>query len=75
MEHQVEKQALIYVDQSLELAEVGKALIADEIEQIEKWMKQESILKLSSFAGGAMAKSESFFQVSIVEPLVLFQLA
>lgn len=68
-----EAGALLYVDPSLELAEVGRALVEDEVEKVNAWRKEGDILSPSQPHADYWEESEARFLAAVVMPFVLIQ--
>jgi hypothetical protein len=69
-----ERGAVVLVDQSLDLAEVGVAIATDNVATVNRWIAEALLTKPSSVqleAWGQMASKR--FQSLIVQPYVLVQ--
>jgi hypothetical protein len=70
----LERGGLIVVDPMLDLAEVGAAVVADDVKQIERWVLAGMIGKPSAErVGGWDAEKDKEFLCLITSPYVLLQ--
>ncbi len=68
------RDALVLVDQKLELAEVGVALATDDVPTVNRWIEEALITKPTPDQLQIWEKhSEKRFQSLIVQPFVLVQ--
>lgn len=65
--------ALLYVDPSLDLVEVGKALADDDSKSVTKWKKSGDLLQPSTPHAYYWEESEATFTALVVSPFVLIQ--
>ena len=65
--------ALLYLDPSLDLKEVGEALVADDKAQVEAWLKSGDLLKPSQPHADHWATAGKNFRALVVSPFVLMQ--
>ena len=65
--------ALLYVDPSLELKEVGEALVADDKAKVEGWLKGGDLLRPSQPHADHWASGGEQFRALVVSPFVLMQ--
>lgn len=65
--------ALLYVDPSLELTEVGKAFADDEAEKVAAWKKSGDILQPSTPHAMYWEEAGQMFRALVVSPFVLAQ--
>ena len=68
-----ESGALIYVDSSLKLAAVGKAISEDDTESISAWKKSGDIVQPSEPHAAYWEESKLTFLALVVSPFVLIQ--
>jgi hypothetical protein len=68
-----ESQALVYVDPSLSLTEVGKAFTEDDAERVRSWQKAGDLVTPSQPHADYWASSEARFTALVVSPFVLIQ--
>ncbi len=68
-----ESGALLFVDASLELTEVGTALTEDRVEKVEAWKKAGDILTPSQPHADYWEESNQHFRALVVSPFVLAQ--
>ncbi len=63
---------LYYVDQELDLQEVGNTFMKDDTEQIKEWLKKGDIVKLEKLHLEHFDEEKSKkFEASVVSPFVL----
>ena len=68
------RDAVVLVDQKLELAEVGAALATDDVTTVNRWIEEELIKKPTPDQLETWDQdSEKRFQSLIVQPFVLVQ--
>ncbi len=65
--------ALLYVDPSLEITEVGKALADDEADKVAVWKKSGDILQPSTPHAMYWEEANQTFKALVVSPFVLAQ--
>lgn len=65
--------ALLYVDPSLDLVQVGKAIAEDDTEAVSKWKKAADIIQPSTPHAYYWEESNSRFLALVVSPFVLIQ--
>lgn len=65
--------ALIYVDPTLSITEVGQALADDDKEKIEAWLKSGDLVKPSEPHAQWWEKNPESFTALVVSPFVLMQ--
>jgi len=65
--------ALIYVDPSLSITEVGLALTNDETQKIQDWLKSGDLVKPSELHAQWWEENEESFTALVVSPFVLMQ--
>lgn len=68
-----ESGALLYVDPSLDLKEVGAAFSGDEKERVEGWLKTGDLVKPSEPHANFWQESKAVFTAMVVSPFVLIQ--
>ncbi|MEM7387338.1 MAG: DUF2288 domain-containing protein [Verrucomicrobiota bacterium] len=68
-----EAGALLYVDPSLDLKEVGVAFSGDEKERVEAWLKTGDLVKPSQPHATYWEASKAVFTAMVVSPFVLIQ--
>lgn len=68
-----ESGALIYVDASLEITEVGKAISEDDADAIAAWKKAGDIIQPSAPHAAHWEESGEKFLALVVSPFVLIQ--
>lgn len=68
-----QKDALLYVDASLQLSQVGKVIANDEKEQVQHWLKTGDLLKPGSQHAEYWESSQTRFTAMVVSPFVLIQ--
>ena len=68
-----ESGALLFVDACLDLKAVAEALVADDKEKVEAWMKSGDLLKPSQPHAGHWASGDENFRAVVVSPFVLMQ--
>lgn len=66
-------EALIYVDPSLSLTEVGRAFTADDAERVRAWRAAGDIVTPSEPHADYWEESEATFRALVVSPFVLIQ--
>ena len=69
-----ESGALLYVDASKSLLEVGDALSSDNAEKIKNWLQDGSLVKPCDAHVAYWKELDATFQAMIVRPFVLFQI-
>jgi hypothetical protein len=62
---------LYFVDPSLSLADVGRAISANEKDKVEAWLKSADLLKISNLHAAQWEKSETVFEALVISPFVL----
>lgn len=67
------KGAMIYVDPSLDLADVAKAFTTDNKQQVSAWLKSADLVKPSSLHEEWWEYDQSRFTAVVVNPFVLAQ--
>jgi len=65
--------ALIYVDPSLPITEVGMALTDDDTEKIQSWLKSGDLVKPSELHARWWEQNKESFTALVVSPFVLMQ--
>lgn len=68
-----ESGALIYVDPTLSITEVGQTITDDNKSQIEAWLKSGDILKPSDLHAEWWTNNPEDFTALVVSPFVLMQ--
>ena len=68
-----ESGALIYVDPTLSITEVGQALADDNKEKIETWLKSGDLVKPSEPHAQWWQENPESFTALVVSPFVLMQ--
>ncbi len=68
-----EQDALLYVDPSLQLAQVGNVIAADDKVQVESWLKAGDLLKPGPPHAAHWQSSQAKFTALVVSPFVLIQ--
>ena len=68
-----EAEALLYVDPSLDLVEVGKAFTEDDAEAVKAWRSAGDIIKPGAAHAEFWEQSEAKFLALVVSPFVLIQ--
>ena len=68
-----EQNALLYVDPSLQLAQVGNVIVADDKVQVESWLKTGDLLKPGAPHAEHWQSSQAKFTALVVSPFVLIQ--
>jgi len=68
-----ENGALLYIDSSLDLTEVGLALTGDEVEKVDAWKKAGDLLTPSELHAQHWDESGQYFRALVVSPFVLAQ--
>ena len=68
-----ESGALIYVDPSLDITVVGKAVSEDDTKSIEDWKKNGDIVQPSEPHAAHWEESNTTFLALVVSPFVLIQ--
>lgn len=68
-----DNEALLYIDPTLSLTEVGEALANDDAEKVAAWKKTGDIVVPSKPHADYWEDSESTFQALVVSPFVLIQ--
>ena len=68
-----EAGALLYVDPSLELTEVGEAIAADDSKRVKAWRASADIITPSAPHAEYWEESEGAFRALVVSPFVLIQ--
>ena len=68
-----EAGALLYVDPSVELTEVGEALAADDTERVKAWRECGDLLTPSQPHADFWSESGATFRALVVSPFVLAQ--
>lgn len=68
-----ESKALLYVDPSLKITDVGKALSDDNKEQIETWLKSGDLVKPGELHAQWWEENPEEFTALVVRPFVLMQ--
>lgn len=64
---------LLFVDPSLELKTVGKAMADDNKAQIEAWLKSGDVLQPGDLHAQHWEQSSESFVALVISPFVLFQ--
>ncbi len=65
--------ALVWVDSSLSLTEVGRAFSEDDTEQVSLWRRSGDILLPSDLHAKYWSEAQSRFLALVVSPFVLIQ--
>ena len=65
--------ALLYVDQALDLVDVGKAIANDDKEAVLSWKKAGDLVQPSEPHAAFWAESNAEFTALVVSPFVLIQ--
>lgn len=68
-----ENGALLYVDPSLSLTEVGEALTRDDAEAVKRWRRSGDLVTPSTPHAFYWEESEARFRALVVSPFVLIQ--
>ncbi|MFP6873343.1 MAG: DUF2288 family protein [Verrucomicrobiales bacterium] len=68
-----EQDALLYVDPSLQLAQVGNVIAGDDKVQVESWLKAGDLLQPGPPHSGHWESSQAKFTALVVSPFVLIQ--
>jgi len=68
-----ESGVLLYVDGSLDLAEVGAVIAADATVKVEAWLKAGDLLKPGTLHAEHWESSGESFAALVVSPFVLMQ--
>ena len=68
-----ESGALVYVDPSLELTEVGKAFTNDQKSKVTAWMKSGDLVKPSAPHATHWKSTKAEFTALVVSPFVLIR--
>lgn len=68
-----ENGALLYVDPTVPLIEVGKALTDDDAEKVKRWRKSGEIVTPSTPHAFYWEESKAQFRALVVSPFVLIQ--
>ena len=68
-----EAGALLFVDRSLSLAEVGKAFAEDEVETVKSWRQAGDLVVPSAPHAAHWEASNARFLALVVSPFVLIQ--
>lgn len=73
LEKHFQNGALIYVDESLDIKEVGQSISEDNKDQVSSWLSSGDILKPGTQHAEHWKRSETVFRALIVTPFVLIQ--
>lgn len=65
--------ALLYVDPSVDIVEVGKAFVRDDAEAVEGWKKKGDLVVPSTPHAMFWEESKARFTALVVSPFVLIQ--
>ena len=68
-----ERDAVVEVDSTLNIIDVGVALANDNSTLVAGWLQSGHLLKPTKEQSQAWSESKSFFQFIIVQPYVLIQ--
>ncbi len=68
-----EKGVLLYVDASLQLAEVGKAIAVDDRSQVDRLLKTGDLLKPGPPHAEYWESTQAKFTAMVVSPFILIQ--
>ena len=68
-----EKDVLLYVDVSLQLTEVGKAIATDERSAVDRWLKTGDLLKPGQPHAEYWESTQAKFTAMVVSPFILIQ--
>ena len=68
-----ESDALIYVDPTLSITEVGQAIADDDSEKIQSWLKSGDLVKPSELHAKWWQENPQTFIALVVTPFVLIQ--
>ncbi len=66
-----EKGALFFVDPILKLEVVGAAIVADDKEQVEAWLRSADLVKIEALHAAQWEDGEQQFEALVVSPFVL----
>ena len=69
-----ESGALLYLDSSLNLKEVGEALVTDDKSKVDRWLKSGDLVKPSQPHADYWATADEIYRAVVVSPFVLMQL-
>lgn len=73
IEPHLKRDAVVVIDESLELADIGKVLIDDNKDHLQKLIDQGLVTKASPLDFESWRKQKQFFKILIVQPFVLVQ--
>lgn len=75
LEDHYQRGAILLIDTSLDLVEVGVAMAKDQADVIEKWLERDMIQKISSDQRDIWQKNpkEKISRFLIIQPYVLIQ--
>lgn len=74
LEEHYQRGAIVYVDQSLDLIEVGEKIALDEVNQVKLWMKDQKLLTPDEKLTVTWKHdTEKKFRFIIISPYVLIQ--
>ncbi|HVJ64465.1 MAG TPA: DUF2288 family protein [Bdellovibrionota bacterium] len=73
MEPHLKRDAVILVDASLDLAEVGAKVASDDKAAVAGWLGQNLLAKASHLDFEQWRQHKQFFKILIVQPFVLAQ--
>lgn len=62
---------LYFVDPSLALADVGRAISANEKDKVEAWLKSGDLVKIGDLHAAQWEKGGTEFEALVVSPFVL----
>jgi len=68
-----EKGVILYVDASLQLTEVGKAIATDKRSQVDRWLKTGDLLKPGPPHAEHWESTQAKFMAMVVSPFILIQ--
>ena len=68
-----EKGVILYVDASLQLTEVGKAIATDKRSQVDRWLKTGDLLKPGPPHAEHWESTQAKFTAMVVSPFILIQ--
>jgi hypothetical protein len=68
-----QQDALLYVDASLQLAQVGEVIVSDDKAQVEHWLQTGDLLKPGPAHAEYWESSKIRFTAMVVSPFILIQ--
>lgn len=63
--------ALLFVDPSITLEEVGKAITSDQSDRVSEWMKKGDVVKMEEIHAAQWDGTSTLFEAMVVSPFVL----